>query len=145
MISNPVMQDSGLLPLLPQTFPLSVGCPGMKPHCQYLFFLTCCLYLELVLILEPNRGSCLGFNIKLCSCHLLLLLTSLFPNKLLFKFSHTCLYSSNLFLSSFFGFFLLYVRNTLHNNCYTQTLSHLKILRKFPSDYRWSLCDMFLF
>jgi len=31
------------------------------------------------------------------------------------------------------------------NNCYTQTLSHLKILPELRSDYRWSLCDMFLF
>lgn len=37
----------------------------MKPHCQYLFFLTCCLYPDLLLILEPSRGSCLGFNKKI--------------------------------------------------------------------------------
>jgi len=103
----------------------------MKPHCQYLFFLTCCLYLDLVLILELNRGSCLGFNIKLCSCHLILSLISLFPTNYCLNSLILVCNLSNLFLSSFFGLFLLYIRNMFHNNFYTQTFPISKFYQNF--------------
>jgi hypothetical protein len=48
-------------------------------------------------------------------------------------------------MSSFFGLFLLHIRKMFHNNYYNQTLSHLKILPKFLSDYTCSACDIFLF